>query len=56
MRKMVMLSLVSWVRTSTLQRRAWEHAIHEAEYAQHLDYVHLNPVKHLHVAEASEWP
>jgi putative transposase len=27
------------------QRRFWEHAIREGDYAHHMDYVHYNPVK-----------
>ncbi|MBZ0092405.1 MAG: transposase, partial [Sulfuricellaceae bacterium] len=29
------------------QRRYWEHLIRdEADYRAHMDYVHINPVKH----------
>lgn len=29
------------------QRRYWEHQIRdEADYGQHIDYIHYNPVKH----------
>jgi putative transposase len=32
------------------QRRYWEHLIRdEADYARHVDYIHINPVKHGHV-------
>lgn len=38
------------------QRRFWEHQIRNAEDLQrHIDYVHINPVKHGHVERASEW-
>jgi putative transposase len=30
------------------QRRFWEHTIRDdADYAAHMDYVHINPVKHV---------
>ena len=39
------------------QRRFWEHAItSERDYYAHLDYVHLNPVKHGLVKRAVDWP
>ena len=39
------------------QRRFWEHQIRdERDLQNHLDYVHINPVKHDHVIRASEWP
>jgi putative transposase len=39
------------------QRRFWEHQINdEADLANHVDYVHINPVKHGHSARASDWP
>ena len=39
------------------QRRFWEHRIRDgADYQRHLDYIHYNPVKHGHVARASDWP
>ncbi len=35
------------------QRRFWEHTIRdERDYAAHMDYIHLNPVKHGLVNEA----
>ena len=54
-----------WVRTSRLakgergvwQRRFWEHLItDEDDLHRHLDYVHINPVKHGHVPRAADWP
>ena len=54
-----------WVRASRLskgergvwQRRFWEHLItDEDDLARHVDYVHINPVKHGHVARAVDWP
>jgi putative transposase len=39
------------------QRRFWEHAIRDDEdYRAHVDYVHVNPVKHGLVAAPAEWP
>ena len=39
------------------QRRFWEHAIRdEADFAAHLDYIHINPVKHGLVTAARDWP
>ena len=38
------------------QRRFWEHTIRdELDYERHVDYIHFNPVKHGHVAQAGEW-
>ncbi|WFC43512.1 transposase [Pseudoxanthomonas sp. SE1] len=39
------------------QRRYWEHLIRdEDDLRRHVDYVHINPVKHGHAARAGEWP
>jgi hypothetical protein len=39
------------------QRRFWEHAIRDdADYAVHVDYGHINPVKQGFVQRAVEWP
>ncbi|MBS0567562.1 MAG: transposase [Proteobacteria bacterium] len=39
------------------QRRYWEHLIRdEADFAAHVDYVHINPVKHGHVTRVADWP
>ncbi len=39
------------------QRRYWEHLIRdEADLRAHVDYIHINPVKHGHAARASDWP
>ena len=39
------------------QRRFWEHALRdEADYRQHVDYIHYNPVKHGHVQHVRDWP
>ena len=38
------------------QRRFWEHAIRdEDDFARHVDYIHINPVKHGYVAQAMDW-
>ena len=39
------------------QRRYWEHLIrNEADYRAHMDYVHINPVKHGLVKRVMDWP
>ncbi|SFM03042.1 putative transposase [Nitrosomonas communis] len=39
------------------QRRYWEHLIQdEADYRAHMDYVHINPVKHGYVKRVADWP
>lgn len=39
------------------QRRFWEHLIVDDEDLQrHLDYIHINPVKHRLARRASDWP
>jgi len=39
------------------QRRYWEHLIQdERDYAAHMDYVHINPVKHGLVRSVAGWP
>jgi putative transposase len=39
------------------QRRFWEHTIRdERDYAAHVDYVHINPLKHGLVSSVKEWP
>ena len=39
------------------QRRYWEHAIRdEHDFNAHMDYVHINPVKHGLVKSVSDWP
>lgn len=38
------------------QRRYWEHCIRdEQDYQRHVDYIHINPVKHGWVNRASDW-
>ena len=39
------------------QRRFWEHTLRgEQDYAAHVDYVHINPVKHGLVTRVRDWP
>jgi len=39
------------------QRRFWEHTIRdEGDFARHIDYVHINPIKHGLVTRARDWP
>ena len=39
------------------QRRYWEHQIRDDEdLSRHVDYIHINPVKHGYVARAADWP
>jgi putative transposase len=39
------------------QRRFWEHQIrNEADFSQHVDYIHYNPVKHGLVPAPKDWP
>ena len=39
------------------QRRFWEHLIfNETDYRAHMDYVHINPVKHGLVSRVRDWP
>lgn len=39
------------------QRRYWEHTIRdEADFTRHIDYIHVNPVKHGLVMRVRDWP
>jgi putative transposase len=39
------------------QRRFWEHLIRdETDYARHVEYCYINPVKHQLVARVCDWP
>jgi putative transposase len=39
------------------QRRFWEHLIRdEADYARHVEYCYINPVKHALVRRVRDWP
>ncbi len=38
------------------QRRYWEHQIRDDnDFARHVDYIHINPVKHGYVEWAADW-
>ena len=38
------------------QRRYWEHTIRdESDFARHVDYIHINPVKHGLVTPVRDW-
>ncbi len=39
------------------QRRFWEHTIKSDEdYRNHIDYVHINPLKHSLITQVKDWP
>jgi len=39
------------------QRRYWEHLIRDdADFHAHMDYVHINPLKHSLVRRVGDWP
>ena len=39
------------------QRRYWEHLIRdETDFSRHVDYIHINPVKHGLVKQVADWP
>ncbi len=39
------------------QRRYWEHTVRdEQDYAAHVDYIHINPLKHGLVLRVADWP
>jgi putative transposase len=39
------------------QKRYWEHTIRDdRDFEAHVNYVHINPVKHSYVARAVDWP
>ena len=39
------------------QRRYWEHTIRdENDFMRHVDYVHINPLKHGLVTRVIDWP
>jgi putative transposase len=44
-------------KRSFWQKRFWEHRIrNEQDYANHLNYIHFNPVKHGYVFSPADWP
>ncbi len=39
------------------QRRFWEHTIRDdRDFERHVDYIHINPVKHGLVTQVCAWP
>ena len=39
------------------QKRYWEHTIRDdQDFENHVNYVHINPVKHGYIARAIDWP
>lgn len=39
------------------QRRYWEHTLRdERDFERHVNYIHINPVKHGHVGQVCDWP
>jgi putative transposase len=39
------------------QRHYWEHWIRgDADYQCHVDYIHVNPLKHGYVKRVTDWP
>ncbi|MDB5514655.1 MAG: transposase [Tardiphaga sp.] len=39
------------------QRRFWEHTVRdESDLVRHIDYIHINPVKHGLVTRVRDWP
>jgi putative transposase len=52
------------MRITRTQARAWNLAatlwarviVDERDLAAHIDYMHVNPVKHGHMARAADWP
>ena len=53
----VSASRVRHRRRGVLQRKSWEHCIRDEEdLANHMDYIHYNPVKHGYVTSARDWP
>ncbi len=39
------------------QRHYWDHFIRDdSDYVRHIDYIHMNPLKHAWVKRLSDWP
>lgn len=50
-------SLIRSADTKVWQDRYWEHTIRdEPDFEAHVNYVHINPVKHGYVERAIDWP
>lgn len=44
-------------RSTLWQRRYWEHQIRDDDdFARHVDYIHINPLKHALVSRVADWP
>jgi putative transposase len=44
-------------RQAVWQARYWDHVVRDArDLAAHLDYIHINPVKHGLASRANDWP
>ncbi len=55
--EVISLSRQSKQERNVWQRRFWEHCIRdELDLANHLDYIHYNPVKHGWVKAPKDWP
>lgn len=51
------LASVAYTQGHKWQRHYWEHFIRDdADYQRHIDYVHVNPLKHGHVKRVVDWP
>jgi putative transposase len=56
-RERISLSRAARGERGIWQRRYWEHTIRdENDFARHVDYIHINPVKHRLVARVADWP
>jgi putative transposase len=52
----ITMSMKQESRKAIWQPRYWEHRIrNEADYYQHRDYIHLNPVNHGHATNPENW-
>ena len=46
-----------WNERGIWQRHYWEHLIRdELDFERHLNYIHMNPVKHGWVRQVKDWP
>ena len=53
----VSVSRVRKTERGIWQRRYWEHLIRdERDLHNHIDYIHINPVKHSLVTRVADWP
>lgn len=55
--EMLSLSRMRQGERGIWQRRFWEHKIRdETDFSRHVDYIHINPVKHGYVNKVIDWP